>query len=111
MANNDNAMMLKITGYNDVAPAEWLENYAIFANSKGWNPKQTLNNVTLYLSDDSYRQAPFCDDKKQFAELTSCLQQKYMQHDGLTWALRAELSERKQAPLESVEDYAEDIER
>ena len=34
-----------------------------------------------------------------------------MQHDGLTWALRAELSERKQAALESVEDFAEDIER
>ena len=34
-----------------------------------------------------------------------------MQHDGLTWALRAQLSERKQRDLETVEEYAEDIER
>ena len=40
----------KFTSYNDVhvVPAVWLNKYAIFAISKGWNPQQTLNNVGLY---------------------------------------------------------------
>ena len=41
----------KFTGYNDVAPAVWLEKYAICANSKGWNAQQTLSNMGLYLGD------------------------------------------------------------
>ncbi len=51
MANNDKATMPKFTGYSDVAPVVWLERYSMFANSKGWNPQQTLNNVGLYLAD------------------------------------------------------------
>ena len=61
MANNDTATMSKFTGHSYVAPAVWLERYSMLANSKGWNPQQTLNNVGLYLADGPYtwyRQLP-----------------------------------------------------
>ena len=105
--------MPKFTGYNDVAPAVWLEKYAIFATSKGWNPQQTLNNVGLYLGDGPYtwyRNLPPAT-KNNLANLQAAFDNKYMQHDGVEWALRAELSEKKQGSTETVEEYAEDIER
>ena len=45
--------------------------------------------------------------KNNLPNLQAAFNNKYMQHDGLTWARRAELSERKQVPFESVGDYAE----
>ena len=103
----------KFTGYNDVAPAMWLVKYAIFANSKGWNPQQTLNNVGLYLGDGPYTwyRSLSAATKQNLALLQAAFIEKYMQHDGLTWALRAQLSERRQTDNETVEDFAEDIER
>ena len=112
-AEGNNPPLKKFTGYNDVAPAVWLEKYAIFANLKGWNPQQTLNNVGLYLGDGPYtwyRGLPN-GTKQNLALLQAAFNEKYVQHDGLTWALRAQLSERKQRESETVEDYAEDIER
>ena len=103
----------KFTGYNDVAPAVWLEKYAIFANSKGWNPQQTLNNVGLYLGDGPYTwyRSLSAATKQNLALLQAAFNEKYIQHDGVTWALRAQLSERRQTDNETVEDFAEDIER
>ena len=112
-ADNTSYKLPKFSGYNDVAPAVWLEKYAIFANSKGWNPQQTLDNVGLYLGDGPYtwyRQLPNAT-KRNLALLQAAFDAKYMQHAGLQWALRAQLAERKQLPLETVEDYAEDIEK
>ena len=108
-ADANNPPLKKFTGYNDVAPAVWLEKYAIFANLKGWNPQQTLNNVGLYLGDGPYtwyRGLPN-GTKQNLALLQAAFNEKYIQHDGLTWALRAQLSERKQRESETVEEYAE----
>ena len=41
-AEGNSPPLKKFTGYNDVAPAVWLEKYAIFANLKGWNPNKHL---------------------------------------------------------------------
>ena len=89
MANNDTATMPKLTGHSDVAPAVWLERYSMFANSKGWNPQQTLNSVGLYLADGPYtwyRQLP-APTKNNLANLQAAFTNKYniMQHDGLAW--------------------------
>ncbi len=111
--DNASSTLPKFTGYNDVAPAVWLEKYAIFANSKGWNPQQTLDNVGLYLGDGPYtwyRQLPNAT-KRNLALLQAAFDAKYMQHASLQWALRAQLVERKQLPHETVEDYAQDIEK
>ena len=69
--------------------------------------------MALYLSDGPYtwyRQLPNAT-KQNLALLQAAFNTKYAQHDGLTWALRAQLTERSQKATEAVEDYAEDIEK
>ncbi len=106
--------MPKFQGYDDVlTPAVWLEKYAIFANCKGWTPAQSLNNVGLYLGEGPYlwyRQLPQ-PTRRNLQQLTAAFNAKYQQHDGLIWALRTQLSERRQMPDETVEAYAVSVEK
>jgi hypothetical protein len=109
----DRSKMPKFQGYNDISSAVWLEKYTIFAQSKGWTQAQSLSNVGLYLAEGPYlwyRQLPNAT-RRNLLQLTAAFNDKYQQHDGLIWALRTQLSERRQASTETVEHYAADIEQ